>query len=510
VDLKRFESLMAKAKPLPARERRAKLAEALSLWRGPALADLANEPALAVESARLDELRISALEQRIDADLELGAHEQLVPELEALVGEHPLRERLRGQLILALYRSGRQAEALETYRETRRVLVEELGIEPGAELRELERAILCQDPALVSAPQRQATRVEDEPPLDSSWRWPRSPLLLGAALLLLASAGAVVAFVVAGRSSKGLNGPPPAKAALPTFHPGAPASSSASSPTTAHKPPAKEAAPKSRPHHPPSRGAAKPVAHSAPRANSNPPASSPPPPPQPIKKEPAKRGWVYWLADDFTDPALNEDLWHQETIGKGIGASEQNGRLEESITSEAVADSEHGFEQRYVTNCELGGDFEAVVHFELITWPTANGLRMTLGAQFAREWLAVERAGGWQASPNEIYASNIVTNAWARTADTQGALRVRRRAGVLSVYYLTRGHWTKFGSRAASGPATLILTFNTAGDPTLWGGLASSGAFDNFDATADSVACHGSPLPPRKRRKHSSRAVVAR
>jgi DNA-binding SARP family transcriptional activator len=154
VDLDRFERLLAEAAPLAAQGRRARLAEALSLWRGPALADLGNEPALSLDITRLEELRLVALERRIDADLELGAHEELVPELEALVAEEPLRERLRGQLILALYRSGRQAEALVAYREARQVLVEELGIEPGLELRALERAILCQDPSLAATEPR--------------------------------------------------------------------------------------------------------------------------------------------------------------------------------------------------------------------------------------------------------------------------------------------------------------------------------------------------------------------
>ena len=146
IDLRRFENLVAEARPLPARERNEKLTEALALWRGAPLADLAHEPALVGELGRLEELRQSVVEQRLDAALELGEHAEIVPELERLIAENPLRERLRGQLILALYRSGRQAEALETYRETRRVLVEELGIEPSPELRELEQAILRQDP----------------------------------------------------------------------------------------------------------------------------------------------------------------------------------------------------------------------------------------------------------------------------------------------------------------------------------------------------------------------------
>ncbi len=124
------------------------LREALALWRGPALADLAWEPLAQGEVVRLEELRLAALEDRIDADLALGRHGQVIGELESLVAEHPLRERLRGQLMLSLYRSGRQADALAVYQRARKALVDELGIEPGEALRKLERAILAQDPSL--------------------------------------------------------------------------------------------------------------------------------------------------------------------------------------------------------------------------------------------------------------------------------------------------------------------------------------------------------------------------
>jgi DNA-binding SARP family transcriptional activator len=154
LDVKRFEALASEGKRAlvagDARSARAKLDEALRLWRGPPLADLAYESFCQAEIARLEELRLAALEDRIAADLELGRAD-VVAELEALTDKHPLRERLRGQLMLALYRSGRQAEALETYRQTRRVLVEELGIEPGRELRELHQAILRQEPGLDAA-----------------------------------------------------------------------------------------------------------------------------------------------------------------------------------------------------------------------------------------------------------------------------------------------------------------------------------------------------------------------
>ncbi len=124
------------------------LARALRLWRGPALADFTYADFAEREAGRLEELRLTALEERIDADLALGHHGDLVSELQLVVSQQPLRERFRGQLMLALYHSGRQAEALEAYQEARRTLVDELGLEPSLELRELEQAILNQDLSL--------------------------------------------------------------------------------------------------------------------------------------------------------------------------------------------------------------------------------------------------------------------------------------------------------------------------------------------------------------------------
>jgi DNA-binding SARP family transcriptional activator len=141
LDLERFERLVGEGGA-------DSLGEALALWRGPALADLAYESFAQEETARLEELRLTAQERRIDADLERGRGADLVAELEQLTAQHPLRERLRGQLMLALYRSGRQAEALAVYQTARSALVEELGIEPAPALQELERAILRQDPEL--------------------------------------------------------------------------------------------------------------------------------------------------------------------------------------------------------------------------------------------------------------------------------------------------------------------------------------------------------------------------
>jgi predicted ATPase/DNA-binding SARP family transcriptional activator len=156
LDAERFEQLFLAGRR--AREEGAleqatgTLREALSLWRGDAFADLAYEPFVQAEAARLEELRLACAEERIDAELELGRHLQLLPELESRVREQPLRERLRGQLMLALYRSGRHADALAVYRDARHALVEELGLEPSPELRALEAAILRQDATLAVEP----------------------------------------------------------------------------------------------------------------------------------------------------------------------------------------------------------------------------------------------------------------------------------------------------------------------------------------------------------------------
>jgi DNA-binding SARP family transcriptional activator len=137
---------------------------ALELWRGDALADFAYASFAQEPIARLDGLRTVALEGAVEAELELGRHAELIPELKSLVRQYPLSERLRGQLMLALYRAGRQAEALGVYRAGRRILVDRLGIEPGAELRDLERAILAQDPQLTApAPERRRERSRGAP-----------------------------------------------------------------------------------------------------------------------------------------------------------------------------------------------------------------------------------------------------------------------------------------------------------------------------------------------------------
>jgi DNA-binding SARP family transcriptional activator/streptogramin lyase len=188
LDLDRFELLQKEAQGLDAETSAERLGEALALWRGAPLADV-DDSVARLERAQLEERRASAVEQRIAAELDLGRHAELVPELETLVREEPLRERRRAQLMLALYRSGRQADALDTYRSGRKLLADELGLEPGGELRQLERAILAHDPSLDApvAPRR----IEPQTPRARA----RSRLVVAIGALLLV--GAVAAIVVA-------------------------------------------------------------------------------------------------------------------------------------------------------------------------------------------------------------------------------------------------------------------------------------------------------------------------
>jgi YVTN family beta-propeller protein len=179
------------------------LSEALAIWRGPPLAEFGYASFASGEIARLEELRVSALSERMDADLALGRHGELIPELETLVARHPLQERLREQLMLALYRCGRQAEALQVYQDTRRMLAEEIGIEPGRSLRQLEHSILNQDVTIglaqSASPAPKATTTPwHKRRRRASVTTHRRLAFLSAAAALIAAAAALL-FLVSGR-----------------------------------------------------------------------------------------------------------------------------------------------------------------------------------------------------------------------------------------------------------------------------------------------------------------------
>jgi len=201
LDAAHFEALVDEARHQEPATAAPRLERALALWRGPPLAEFAYEPFAQDEIRRLEELRLAALEDRIEADLALGRHEGVVAELESLAREHPLRERLQGLRLIALYRCGRQADALEAYRTTRRQLVDELGVEPGPELKELERRILEQDPSL------------DPPPRDrrvaTARTFGRRGIAIAfASLLALGGVAAILAIALSGNETRALAAAP--------------------------------------------------------------------------------------------------------------------------------------------------------------------------------------------------------------------------------------------------------------------------------------------------------------
>ncbi|HKP09645.1 MAG TPA: BTAD domain-containing putative transcriptional regulator, partial [Gaiella sp.] len=220
IDARRFESLAADGWRTLEDDPEAALAifdQALALWRGAALAEFAFADFAQREIARLEELRLETLEGRFEAMLRLGRHGAVVAELEARVAQHPLRERLRGQLMLALYRSGRQAEALDVYRNGRRLVADELGLEPGADLQRLERAILSQDPSLdVAVTRRPAAEPTRVPPTrDGRRRGAGGRIAVGAALVAVAAVAATLGYlVVADEPSASVAATPPTLAVI--------------------------------------------------------------------------------------------------------------------------------------------------------------------------------------------------------------------------------------------------------------------------------------------------------
>lgn len=387
IDAARFEEAVAAAEALPAAERAARLTEALALWRGPPLADLAFEPALAPYIGRLEEIRLAALEQRIDADLELGRDTELIPELETLIAANPLREHFRWQLILALYRGGRQAEALEVYRETRRMLADELGLEPGPELRALERAVLQQDPSLTRT--TATVPVEGVPPhTERARRRARAAVFAVFAAGALAAGGYAVSGKLGGRAPAAAAETHPAATQAPrTRRPSSRARQTVGDRTAQrrvkhrtrlvaakhqlaaavrrrhqvvrHTPapttqqttaPAPRAAPPPRP--PPTTTAPTTTTTTAPTTTVEPP---PPPPASPVLGD--RRGWWAGGGDQS-----------QVTVDQTPG----------SVSFTVPATAPDGFNSSVTTRCRLAGDFDVQVGFRLDQWSGGDGIWVSL------------------------------------------------------------------------------------------------------------------------------------
>jgi DNA-binding SARP family transcriptional activator len=480
IDLNRFERLVGEAAAAPPPARAALLHDALASWRGPALADLTFEP-VASEAIRLEESRLAALESRIDADLELGRHAHLVGELEALVADHPLRERLRGQLILALYRAGRQAESLEVYRATRRVLAEELGLDPSPELRELERAILRQDPTLASPPEKLA-------PSPTPVAMRRAPVVLAFAVIVVLAAAAVAA-------SLGMRASSPAR--LSAREPERLASRTTASPVVS--PETTAARPKAASRTKPSRATTTkrpvqvvrrpnrvetpaPVAAPGPKT----PEATPKPTPKPTKERttPTPKQSLR-ITDDFSAGFPDPLVWHYVGRENGTAFDASGGRLEIAVAPDAKPDAQWNQVGGHVgTRCRFDGDFDARVDFELLQWPTASNVYAGLNAIYADSAVVRHASSRW----GDNYAAWVIpSNAGVELADRSGRLRLRREGATMTTYFWHDGAWVRLARGTSRGSAVLALQAQANGDE--FARVPVRVAFDNFVVEAPDADC---------------------
>jgi DNA-binding SARP family transcriptional activator len=489
LDLDRFRSLLAEAgAAATAQDRSRFLREADAEWHGVPFAGL-DVPFAVGEAAALEELRLATQEDRIDADLESGLHAELVPELAALVARHPLRERLRGQQMLALYRCGRQADALEAYADLRRRLDDELGLEPGPRLRELQVAILRHDPALLLV----AAAPPSPPVAPAQPRRGVRRVILAAMLALLAVAGGAAAATLAlSRSAAG-----PHAAAPPA---------AARRPRTAHRAVVRQT-PTVRPVHHARRRVVPPpattaVASSAPPATthatttSSTPKTTPPPKPTektqptdtqttPIRTTPSAPTTT--ISDDFSETTPNTKVWGTWGDGTGYAWSLQNGELVFTVPAAAVTGGKYDMVgPAWGTVCRFGGDFDERVDYQLLEWPQGVGGHAQMTAWiFPDDNSAVGRTG---TKFGDQYNGDIGEHfTLLNTADTSGTLRLARTDGVLTAYYFDHGDWVAIQSATAKGQAMLGLQL--FGMSTDWTHQEIQVAFDNFKVTASDVVC---------------------
>jgi DNA-binding SARP family transcriptional activator len=479
IDLRKFERLVADAEPLAARGRAKKLAEALAFWRGPPLADLVNEPALQRDIARLEELRLSTLERRIDADLEAGKSAGVVGELEALVAEQPLREHLRWLLILALYRAGRQAEALEVYRETRRVLTEELGLEPSPALKELEQAILRHDPSLdPNAPNTHAEPPAEEPQ-PKRRRVPPVALL---ALIALALAGTATAIALS-RPEKGTSSgtlteaiyetqpttitEPATQTHLATHQQKATvrnhSTTSATHATSTNGTRSTKQPSLSRPATTTS------ATHSSARHRTGKQVGPPP-------------SKLVTVKDTFSGSSMNRHIWIlAPSLGTGVDLAQTNGQLGLTMQADATPNPQwNAMSTGYETACNLGGDFDARIDYKLLNWPAANGTVVGMNVAFPRGSNVINLVRASWASGQEVYTFATPSGSYRTldTTDMTGGLRITRVGTLITSYIRTGGRWASFYSAHHGGWVTLQFVLWASG--STFAHKDVSIAFDNF------------------------------
>jgi DNA-binding SARP family transcriptional activator len=483
VDLHRFERLVAEADPLPAVDRAARLAEALKLWRGPALADLSSEPGLQAEIARLDELRLTTQERRIDADLEAGRNVELIGEIEVLIASHPLREHLRWQLILALYRAGRQAEALEVYRETRRVLSEELGLDPSPELRELEKAILRQDPTI--APVAQPPRAAEPA------RRHKRILLFALAAVGLVGLGLGAAFALAdlGHSHATVRATPvdlttgvSSVTVVTTTHVVATSAKE-------HSAAARHSRRRSRAsHRTVDRNAVPQVAasvHTGAAADKDKTTTTP-------LGKPAGKAKILTISDNFDGNQIDGTVWYQIYQGSGWTLSEHGGHLEFAFPPGTAPGGQYDTYGGHVgTLCNFPGDFDARVDFTLAGWPPANGISVNLWAFYEPNnygWAGVWRSSSTQWG--EQYGGALTANpgGGASLDDMSGTLRMRRHDGLVSELFLHNGKWIRVASGHTTAKVAITVGASSAQSPPARSDRVVVD-FTNFTVTASNPIC---------------------
>jgi DNA-binding SARP family transcriptional activator len=496
LDSSRFVALAARGRAAlasgDAAAASAALTEALALWRGRPLADVELEGLDRIEVERLAELRITALEERIDADLALGHHAQLVGEIEALVAEYPLRERLRAQLMTALARSGRHAEALAAFQDARRTLVDELGLEPSPALRELESAILRHDPSLTaSLPTREPIAAAILP----RGRKRRSALALAVLTALALIAGIAAAFLVGGGDGTSTSAAPQSPASTKARPP---VTITVSSRPQAHAEATKHGHAPSHPRPAPSKHV---VARPVPDPTTSTTTSRPvhhvttvTPKPKPSRTnvtttQPAPA--VMSISDDFEDGVRNVSTWHVVVAGTNVDVVEQNGSLEIGIGAGATPGGAYNvIEGHYGTMCTFPGDFDARVDYRLLSWPAQSGVYLALNAFFVNAFVerwsqSAEEAG---VDPLEVYGSFIQPRfSVVNTNDQQGSLRLRRKDRVITSYFLSAGQWRMIDSARRTGGA--VMGIQLAANQGVSVQKTVRVAFDNFSVSATRAIC---------------------
>lgn len=481
IDLKRFEGLLTEADPLAAQQRAVRLAEALALWRGSPLADLANESALQHDIARLEELRQSTLERRIEADLEAGRSAGLVGELETLVARQPLREHLRWLLILALYRTGRQAEALEVYRETRRVLTEELGLEPSPALKELEQAILRQDPSL----EADASPTHTDPPTaEPESKRRRVPPVALLALLALGLAGTATAIALV-RPEKGTSSRAATEAIFQTL------------PTTANPTTDTQGAADGRKTTTAKKPAVAPAHTASSAATTTKPTSTTRPTKNVVHKtnttpthvtQPPRRPVT--IADNFSDLTLDPLIWTTWTAGAGSSYSQANGQAVFSIPANTTFEPQyHSAGTNIATKCKFPGNFDVRVSFSLLQWPAGNGATVSLVAYNTGPVDEISRSTTTQ---YDIYTT-YPAQGNAPLADTSGFFRMTRKNGILRTYIWHHDQWKTLSKLPIRGGLSVGVSLWTFAN--VWRGQPVSAAFDNFVVKAPRADCPAGSTP---------------